>query len=283
MMANATQELDTHINRLHSNGRLRVWSLIITFFGDAVALRGGRVGLAALQDAMALLNIEQGAVRTAMSRLAQDGWVARERKGRLSFYSLTPQGRFAFDEATRRIYSPGPPDWDGDWTIAISGGDNTTEISSRGFIHLSGPAWIKPGHESEFAPVDVLIIRGHSSDFPPALTSLWQLDGLDAAYRSFCHNWQDFRTSSLTPAQALTARTLLVHDWRRIVLRDPDLPYALMRNDWPGKTALELMRRIYTGLASQSEAWLDAAGLPQPTEPRKLASRLITLQTIAKK
>ena len=61
-MSSAASELERHIARLHGNGRLRVWSLIITFFGDAVALRGGRVALSTLQDAMGLLDIEPGAV-----------------------------------------------------------------------------------------------------------------------------------------------------------------------------------------------------------------------------
>jgi phenylacetic acid degradation operon negative regulatory protein len=90
-MGGARQDIEAHIARLHSGGRLRVWSLLVTFFGDAVAPRGGRVALSVLQDAMALLNIEAGAVRTAMSRLAGDGWVEREREGRLSFYELVTE------------------------------------------------------------------------------------------------------------------------------------------------------------------------------------------------
>ena len=115
-MTSAASEIERHIARLHGNGRLRVWSLIITFFGDAVALRGGRVALSTLRDAMGLLDIEPGAVRTALSRLANEGWVERQREGRLSFYKLTDQGRAAFDEPTRRIYAAAARDWDGEWT-----------------------------------------------------------------------------------------------------------------------------------------------------------------------
>jgi phenylacetic acid degradation operon negative regulatory protein len=129
-----------------------VWSLLVTFFGDAVAPRGGRVALSVLQDAMALLNIEAGAVRTAMSRLAGDGWVEREREGRLSFYELSPKGRYAFDEATRRIYAPGPPDWSGEWIIAITDADGHGDIlRAHGFVPLGGVSCLDQGQQTSTA------------------------------------------------------------------------------------------------------------------------------------
>jgi phenylacetic acid degradation operon negative regulatory protein len=79
----------------------------------------------------------------------------------------------------------------------------------------------------------------------------------------------------------MAARTLLIHDWRRIVLRDPDLPAGLMPGNWPGVVALDLTRRLYAGLADQSERWLDAAGLPPPTSAGAINSRFNVLQNIA--
>lgn len=280
-MGGARQDIEAHIARLHARGRLRVWSLLVTFFGDAVNPRGGRVALSVLQDAMALLNIEAGAVRTALSRLATDGWVEREREGRLSFYELSSQGRFAFDEATKRIYSPGPPDWQGEWTIAITDADHTDRLRAHGFVPLGGPAWVKAGDEPGEPPGDVLVIRGHGNDFPPGLIRLWEPEALARQYQSFMANWQGFNPGSLTPAQAMVARTLLVHDWRRIVLRDPDLPAALLPDDWPGTNALEMIRPLYAGLAVQSERWLDQAGLPPATHAGAVISRFVVLRNIA--
>jgi len=280
-MGGARQDIEKHINRLHSGGRLRVWSLIVTFFGDAVNPRGGRVALSVLQDAMALLSIEAGAVRTALSRLASDGWVEREREGRLSFYALSPQGRFAFDEATRRIYSPGPPDWQGDWTIAITDADHADRMRAHGFVLLGGPAWIKAGDEPGDPPQDVLVIRGQGTSFPPGLIRLWEPETLAAQYEAFIANWQGFDPAGLSPVEAMAARTLLIHDWRRIVLRDPDLPAALLPDDWPGSRALELVRPLYAHLAEPSEKWLDDAGLPPATSAGAVTSRFIVLRNIA--
>ena len=58
-------------------------------------------------------------------------------------------------------------------------------------------------------------------------------------------------------ADAFTARILLIHHYRRVVLRDPLLPYQLLPKDWPGRAARRLCGEIYRGLLSPSEQWLD--------------------------
>jgi phenylacetic acid degradation operon negative regulatory protein len=61
----------------------------------------------------------------------------------------------------------------------------------------------------------------------------------------------------LSDADAFTARILLIHHYRRVVLRDPLLPTALLPADWPGKAARKLCGEIYRGLLPVSEQWLD--------------------------
>ena len=58
----AETALERLIDSLHARGRLRVWSLVITVFGDAVAPRGGRVALSVLQDLMARLRDRKSVV-----------------------------------------------------------------------------------------------------------------------------------------------------------------------------------------------------------------------------
>src|SRR3954470_12961231 len=82
----------------------RTGFIIITVFGDAIVPRGGSVWLGTLLEFFKTLDIEGGVVRTAMSRLAADGWLERARVGRNSFYRLADKGRHTFDAATRHIY-----------------------------------------------------------------------------------------------------------------------------------------------------------------------------------
>ena len=57
---------------------------------------------------------------------------------------------------------------------------------------------------------------------------------------------------------SLVARVLLIHEFRRIVLRDPLLPEALLPTDWPGTPARALATNIYRLLVTAAEDYLDA-------------------------
>src|ERR1700740_2250207 len=86
----------------------RTGSIAMTGFGDAIAPRGGSVWLGTLLQFFESLDIDHGVVRTAMSRLAADGWLERRKVGRNSFYRLAKSGRRTFEGATRPIYDPPP-------------------------------------------------------------------------------------------------------------------------------------------------------------------------------
>jgi phenylacetic acid degradation operon negative regulatory protein len=70
----------------------RTGSLIITFYGDAISRAADQSGLALLQF-LDMLGTDGGVVRTAVSRLAADGWLDRDKAGRKSFYKLAKRGR----------------------------------------------------------------------------------------------------------------------------------------------------------------------------------------------
>ena len=87
----------------------RTGSIVITVFGDAIVPRGGSVWLGTLLEFFEAARHRRGVVRTAMSRLAADGWFERHKIGRNSFYRLAQKGRQTFDVATKHIYDPPPP------------------------------------------------------------------------------------------------------------------------------------------------------------------------------
>ncbi len=285
----AVAALEGLIDRLHAQGRPRVWSLVITVFGDAIVPRGGRVALSVLQDLMTRLRIEPGALRTAMSRLAADHWVMREKDGRNSFYSLAEEGRHAFDLATRRIYAAGPPAWQGEWTVAVppANGEGRNPqrdhwLHNNGFVRAGAGSWVRletgDADGDELLPADLLVIRGNALHIPGETGSLWGLPTIADAYRNFMHEVTPLTETlrdgvSLNPLEAMAARTLVVHGWRKIILRDPGLPAALLPQDWPGEDARTMVRAVYGRLAGPSEGWLDAAGVPPPIEPGKFKAR----------
>ncbi|WP_024588750.1 PaaX family transcriptional regulator C-terminal domain-containing protein [Aliihoeflea sp. 2WW] len=280
----AQKALDGLIDRLHAKGRIRVWSLVITMFGDAVVPRGGQVPLGVLQDVMGRLRIEAGALRTAMSRLASDHWVIREREGRNSNYRLAEEGRHAFDLATRRIYSEGPPAWTGAWTVAIAPPNGDSDIladaTGLGFVRINGGVYLRPETEGAIrlddALAGALIVHGESAEHPEAFHELWPSRDIAEAYRALIATLTPLQSAfqagaRLSGLDAMAARILLIHNWRRIVLRDPGLPIDLLPADWPGEDARSLVRHLYNALHEASEDWLDHAGLPSPHAPQRFA------------
>ena len=101
----AKREPDSTLNQLRTGTPLKAWSVIITFFGDSIAPRGGAVSAPTIQTVMSALGIGAGTVRTALSRLAKDGWVTRQKIGRNSFYRLSDTGQAPFSVAAAVIYA----------------------------------------------------------------------------------------------------------------------------------------------------------------------------------
>jgi len=242
--------------------------------------RGGQVPLSVLQDVMGRLRIEAGALRTAMSRLASDHWVIRAREGRNSHYRLAEEGRHAFDLATRRIYSEGPPAWTGAWTVAIAPPNGDADIladaTGLGFVRINGGVYLRPETEGavrlDDALAGALIVHGESAEHPEAFHALWPSRDIAEAYRSLIATLMPLQSAlqagaRLSALDAMAARILLIHNWRRIVLRDPGLPIDLLPADWPGEEARGIVRALYGALYDASEGWLDDAGLPSTQRP----------------
>src|SRR5690606_23028868 len=197
----------------------------------------GQVASEAFQEVIELQRIVTGALLTAMSRLAKDEWVVRERDGRHSHFRLDERGRQSFDLATRRIYAEGPPAWDGKWTVALApsgnGTANGSDLVPPGFVRVAGGVYIRPdksdSHSLGGLLDGMLVIHGESAEHPETLRALWPAAEIAAAYSAFIEAFGPLSEvlasgAALGPRDAMAARTLLIHDWRRIVLRDPGLP-----------------------------------------------------------
>jgi phenylacetic acid degradation operon negative regulatory protein len=280
------------VARFRRQRPLRGGSLIVTIFGDSIMPRGGAVALGSLIALAAPFGLNERLVRTATARLAQDGWLQGHRAGKLSEYRLSRDGRERFAEATRRIYSAPDAEWSGRWTLVVlppmraaERKEIKEELIWRGFGELSTNVFAHPeldlrsltqrspsGSLSKVIVFDAGLADG---DAPQRLVSLgWDLDDLGRRYQRFVHRFErvlaaldDLRT--LDHQSAFIVRTLLIHEYRRLHLRDPLLPSRLLRANWPGAQAAALCRDIYARVFAGSEAHLSrvAAQIDGPLPP----------------
>jgi phenylacetic acid degradation operon negative regulatory protein len=248
----------------------RTGSIVITVFGDAIMPRGGSVWLGTLLAFFEMLDIDGGVVRTAMSRLAADGWLERSKVGRNSFYRLADKGRRTFDAATRHIYDPPPSDWTGRFELLLIGAGEDRDASrealkNAGFGTPLPGVWVAPSGApvpEEAAGAIRLEVSAEDDSGRRLLRESWPLDRTADAYLKFMKIFEPLRgwagrREDIADADAFTARILLIHHYRRVVLRDPLLPPALLPQNWPGRAARQLCGEIYRGLLPLSEQWLD--------------------------
>jgi len=251
----------------------RARSLIVTVWGDALAPHGGTLWLRGLIGLMGALGVAERSVRTGIYRLAADGWLRGAARGRESRYRLTATGKRAFADAYRRIYFPHADDWTGQWQIVIAAPESVSAreraalrdtLAWHGFGALAPGVFARPhGAHRDAIPLAPstlarLTVVSAYDDTRVAGTPLatgaanaFGLERVGVAYRTFLARYgrgielfRDGRRPSDT-RQCFVARSLLIHAFRRVLLRDPLLPRALLPHDWPGTAAYALTRDFY--------------------------------------
>jgi phenylacetic acid degradation operon negative regulatory protein len=277
----ATRALATVFRRRRP---LRGGSLIVTIFGDAIAPRGGAISLGSLIKLCSPFGITERLVRTSVARLAQDGWLTAKRHGRHSEYHLSARGLRRFADATRRIYSAGPDRWNGLWTLVLlPAGDPEAKEAVRKELSWLGFGQPMPGimvHATRSAAdtrEQIANVQGASgvtifearNDNPEAdrrfASESRDLRDLAARYRTMVAAFEPIEaaadsSSRPAPLAAFIIRTLLIHEYRKIQLRDPALPASLLPADWVGTRAYELCRDLYGYVFDPAETYLSIEG-----------------------
>ena len=75
------------------------------------------------------------------------------------------------------------------------------------------------------------------------------LQAIAATYDAFIEHFRPllraFGAGEVEPEQAFLVQTLLMHEFRRVLLHDPQLPVQVMPNRWRGDAARELCAQLY--------------------------------------
>jgi phenylacetic acid degradation operon negative regulatory protein len=224
--------------------------------------------------------------------------------GRRSDYAPTAASRPRFAEADRRIHAEAAPHWDGTWCLVLlgQGGISTSERDAArrelrwlGFGEISPALLLHPtadvgplrrGLEDLALIGRAIVLEGAALAGEPLASrgalrelvrSAWRLDELALEYRDFLDRFGPLDGMTEPgplpdPETCFGLRTLAIHEYRRVVLRDPRLPGELLPERWEGTAAQELCARLYGRLAARAEEHLLATcetasgGLP-PAAP----------------
>jgi phenylacetic acid degradation operon negative regulatory protein len=252
-------------------------SALFDLYGDHLLSRGEQAPVAALVRLLAPAAISPPAVRTAVSRMTRQGWLAPVKLAGGPGYRLTPRAVQRLAEAADRIYRRNAPGWDGTWHVAVL--DRIAERSRRarlksalgylGYACLDGSTWISPHRSVELDQViaaEQVRAEQFSASYggdPRGLAArAWDLDGLASAYRRWIPTVRQIllRAFDGQPDDVVFAvRSELVHEWRKFLFVDPGLPGELLPPGWPGLEATELFHREADRLLPAARRFVDSA------------------------
>lgn len=212
------------IEDLRALGDVKVWSVLVTVFGDRAAERQAHIAGPDLSRLLEPLGIKPEALRVALHRLRKDGWIDSDKTGRISLYQMTERARTETMSVRDYVYSPEltPPaqvwlvhaarDLEAPGLFAL---DRRTGLSAKRLAdarHISGaldpaslPGWIE----------DTILSEAEHARYAALLGLLERYDP------------KDIETDQAP------VRVMILHCWRRLVLRQSPLAMSLLPPDAP--------------------------------------------------
>lgn len=277
---------------------MQAGSLIVSVFGDAIHPRGGVVWLGCLIRLLEPLALNERLIRTAIFRLVKEDWLTTQTLGRRTDYGLSITGRQRIEDASKLIYGGAKFKWDEQWRMMLAnpGASSASRAAMRqaliwrGFGEWSANTYLHPsadlnqvleGLQSEglaetgqwVTLMSKLIQTTATVSNQQVVEKAWDLKRLGLGYLGFIQQYLGIKkclAKKVALEDAFLLRILLVHDFRRLLLRDPMLPDALLPANWPGLKARQLFNSLYLVLQVPSEKHLDAhLRLADDSTPRR--------------
>lgn len=218
------------IEELLAFGDLKVWSVLVTIFGDLAAEDGAYLPGPYLSEITGRFGIRTEAQRVALHRLRKDGWITVAKAGRISRYSLSDLARQETEAVHSRVF------------------DDAVERPTLAYLILEPP---EPGHSeipgirllngsvlTDEAPRnsnDLLVSKVAIADLPDWARAQAMPPETQDSYRRFMALLSaDISTVDMSGADQLTLRILTLHRWRRLVLSHCRTAAHLMGPNWIG-------------------------------------------------
>ncbi len=270
---------ETASDAARSGGNRRPKSLILDVYGRYSAQFAGWIAVGDLVRMMELLDVDEQAVRSAVSRMTRRGLLEPEVRGRVRGYRTTAQADELLADGDRRIYASMQPASLADGWVLVSFSMPESDRNKRhvlrskltwhGMGNLSSGLWIGPARILDEV-TETLVAEGFAEyadifgahyeglgNVADLVRHSWDLDALAASYHEFLDDQQPVsaqlggrRPDDDSLAFALYTRAL--HEWRKFPYLDPGLPSELLPNDWPGGPAAELFAELRALLEPQA-------------------------------
>lgn len=265
------------LHRDHALGAPSARSLLLTILGEFSLQQQKATWTSAFVKSLAVLGVDEKTSRQTLARTASRGILEPEKVGRRTRWHLTPKAVSLLKEGKERIYTfhTNKRSWNSKWVIivvAIPEAKRDSRYNMKimlgwaGFAPLSPGVWICPWVDRQDEAVKVLADLGLSEvsrifigelsvndDTSKLVSDAWDLPSVEDAYESFqsCHE----NIKPTTDEEHFVALIRMINEWRRLPLKDPDLPPELLPPNWSGDKASELFHKLHEEWKPKSLAW----------------------------
>ncbi|WP_067538020.1 PaaX family transcriptional regulator [Nocardia crassostreae] len=248
--------------------------LIVTLFGLYARESGNWLSVSALVRLMAQLEVDEPAVRAAVSRLKRRGILLSKKTVHGVGYELSPAALEILREGDVRIFERRRATAADGWLLVVFSVPEAerdqrhklrTQLTRMGFGNAVPGCWVAPGnlHEETRRTLERLeldryveLFRGDHLAFGnlrDKVRDWWDLEELEGLYGAFIERFTPVRTRGATAhpsARDAFARYVgALTAWRKLPYLDPGLPIELLPDDWHGEQAARLFGELRRELA----------------------------------
>lgn len=219
--------LDTMLAELGELGEVKVWSLLVSIFGDLAAEPSASLPGPGLTAVAGGLGVRPEAVRVALHRLRKDGWVDSEKVGRIGRYTLTDTARAQTFAVRSRVYAPRLPRPPRIFLVVHPVGQELDGVPLTRSVTLCDAPPTEAECLSTPLQSDAVLPAWAQARLAPA--------DLAEAFVSLrgCLMRHEIPKDG-DPLALLCLRLSILHQWRRLVLRHHPIAEALLGEDWIG-------------------------------------------------
>jgi phenylacetic acid degradation operon negative regulatory protein len=244
-------------------------SLIVSFFGAYGRELGGWIAVADLVALLGGLGADAPAVRSAVSRHKQRGFLVASQVDGVAGYSLSESAQEILADGDRRIYRRPDAKLADGWVMAVFSVPESerhrrhvlrSRLGRLGFGSTAPGVWIAPAHLTEEArhTLDRLGLAEYVdlfhadylayADLREAVVRWWDLGAVQSDYAEFTERFADTDIGGADESQAFATYLRALDAWRRMPYRDPGLPAELLPPDWCGTRAADVFFEIHDRL-----------------------------------
>lgn len=255
-MTKSRVQIERLASALAASGGLKLWSVIVTVLGDLSVHKTKEISGLALTRIVERIGLQPQAMRVALHRLKRDGWIDSRREGRVVFYRLSDVGLGRTLDVRDRVYGSSPDLPEGTVLAILPTNESRALADLPDQVHAlpiaARVAFV--GADANDLPDDWLVLPFSNASIPGWVRSELEVAACEDEFSQFRLVLGDLDPADKDdPFDLFVLRTLVLHGWRRLVLRADPLAEVVLGSQSQAEQCRLEVRRLLGGLEYPSD------------------------------